>query len=540
MTYRLINKNVDIYKFPDELESNLGSLTLGDLHGNPIKLIHFLFRHQIIQFNPKIKNVEEAYQQFVTLYELYGALLQEYLENRTLLQCTQIKIDNAKERIAHLEKQIISAATAETQTPNSLSQLREQALIKLQAAEEEQRQLQQKLSEPKEKLAYCVSQFNEFMSLLEIHDNQTLIRLIGDEVADRGNCDYFTFRILSMLRRHHCRLNILISNHSSEFIYAFEQFTAGQSFVPPGYIGDVQIPSFWGLNLLLEHHIIHHQELTELINESYKPSLKILDYTLNEKGITLFSHAPIRFDTIQLLAARLGVNYNDSTANALAETIDQINHQFQFFIENNVMHSLFHTDAIHDRTNMSEQERTAWPLIYLLWNRWDDAKESEMARPATHKGYYITYVHGHDGFQSLLPHIYNLDTLCGKDSRKNEEEQINKAVRCINENRHTTIDTTPSESYLREVLRYKVFDSDERCLAFELHNKQKLPNADLNESIKKLGLLGKPIIQSFTSSVEFNTPKTEPVPRELMISPENEEDQVVLTYDQSRSRPNGY
>ncbi|WP_392538158.1 Dot/Icm T4SS effector Wip [Legionella sp. 227] len=536
MTYRLINKHVDIYKFPDELESNLGSITLGDLHGNPIKLIHFLFRHQIIQFNHKIKNVEAAYQQFVTLYEQYGALLEEYLENRTLLQFTQIKIDNAQERIANLEKQIITATTAKTQTLNTLSQ----ALIKLQAAEEEQQKLKQKLSEPKEKLAYCVSQFNDFMSQLEIHDNQTLIRLIGDEVADRGNCDYFTFRILSMLRRNHCPLNVLISNHSSEFIYAFEQFTAGQSFIPPGYIGEVQIPSFWGLKLLLEHDIIRHEELTQLINESYKPSLKILDYTLNEKGITLFSHAPFRFDTIQLLAARVGVNYDDSTANALAETIDQINHQFQFFIDNNVMHSLFHTDAIHDRTNMSEQERTAWPLIHLLWNRWDDAKESEMARPATHKGYSITYVHGHDGFQSLLPHIYNLDTLCGKDSRKNEEGQINKAVRFIKENHNTSMDTTPSESYLREVLRYKVFDSDERSLAFEAHNKQKTPSVDLNESIKKLGLLGKPIEQCFTSSVELNTPTTQPGPRELIIRPENEEDKVVLTYDQYRSRPNGY
>ncbi|MCW8409402.1 type IV secretion protein Dot [Legionella sp. PATHC035] len=540
MTYRLINKNVDIYKFPDELESNLGSITLGDLHGNPIKLIHFLFRHQIIQFHPKIKHVAEAYQQFVTLYEQYGALLQEYLENRTLLHYTQIKIDNAKERIANLDKQIIVVATAETQTTNTLSQLREQALIKLPAAEEEQRQLKQKLSEPKEKLAYCVSQFNEFMALLEIHDNQTLIRLIGDEVADRGNCDYFTFRILSMLRRNHCPLNILISNHSSEFIYAFEQFMAGQSFAPPGYIGDVQIPSFWGLNLLLEHHIIHPQELTQLINESYKPSLKMLDYTLNEQGITLFSHAPIRFDIIPLLAARLGVNYNDSTAEALAETIDQINHQFQFFIENNVMSSLFHTDAIHDRTNMSEQERTAWPLIHLLWNRWDDAKEREMARPATHKGYHITYVHGHDGFQSLLAHIYNLDTLCGKDSRTNEEEQINKAVLQINENRNTTTDTKPSQAYLREVLRYKVFDSAERCLAFELHHKEKSPKVDLNESIKKLGLLGKPIPQCFTSSVELNSPTTESSPKELMMSRENEEDQAVLTYEQCRSRPNGY
>ncbi|CAM2886692.1 Dot/Icm secretion system substrate [Legionella steigerwaltii] len=528
MANRLINKNVNIYKYPHELENNLGSITLGDLHGNPIKLIHFLFRYQIIQFNNEVKNVEEAYQQFVTLYEQYGEILQEYLENRLLLQFTQIKIDNAKERIANLDKQLL---TAETLTVQTLSQLREQTRIKLKTAEEEQKILTQKLTAPKEKLSHCVSQFNHFMSKLEVRDNQTLIRLIGDEIADRGNCDYFMFRILHMLRRNHCPLNILASNHGSEFIYAFEQFMAGHSFAPPGYIGDVQIPSFWGLKLLLEHDIIRHEELTQLVNESYKPALKILDYTLSEQGITLFSHAPIRFDAIQLMAARLGVNYDDSTASALAATIDQINHQFQFYVENNTIHSLFHSDAIHDRTNMSEQERATWPLVYLFWNRWDATKETETARPATHNGYKINYVHGHDGFQSLLPHIYNLDTACGKDPRKTEDEKIDKAFRFIKENHNKTVDKTPSESYLRDVLKLKVFDSDEHSLEFKKQNKlESLKTShgiELNDSIKKLGLLGKPMVPSSTSFIELNTPTTKTSLRELIITSE-EEDKIVF------------
>lgn len=532
MTRRFISKNIDIYKYPNVLEKNLGAITLGDLHGNPIKLIHILFRHQIIQFNREVTNVEEAYQQFVTLYEQFGEILEEYFENHTLLQFAQIKIDNAKERIANLEQQLLAAVNAETQTQQNLSQLREQTLLKLQAAEEEHRKLKQKLAEPKEKLSHSVSQFNHFMSQIEVRDNQTLIRLLGDEIADRGNCDYFTIRILNLLRRNHCPLNILISNHGSEFIYAFEQFMAGHAFAPPGYIGDVQIPSFWGLKLLLEHDIINSEELTHLINETYKPTLKVLDYTLSEQGITLFSHAPIRFDSIQLMAASLGVPYDDSTAEALAATIEQINHQFQTYVENNSTHSLFHTDTIHDRTNMSEQERATWPLIYLFWNRWDAIKETESARPTTHNGYNITYVHGHDGFQSLLPHIYNLDTPCGKEPRKTENERIDKAFRFITENKNNAVDKTTSESYLRDVLRYKVFDSDEHDLAFNKQNKlepiKKVQDNELNSSIKKLALLGKSILPTPTPFVALQEPTTKPSSRELILASEGQEERALF------------
>lgn len=138
MTNHLINKNVDIYKYPSEFEHSLGSITLGDLHGNPIKLIHFLFRQQIIRFKGEVKDIEEAYQQFVSLYEQYGEILQEYLENRTLLQLTQVKIDNTKERLANLDKQLIEA-NKETQQYQTLVQLRQQTLEKLHTAEEEQK-----------------------------------------------------------------------------------------------------------------------------------------------------------------------------------------------------------------------------------------------------------------------------------------------------------------------------------------------------------------------------------------------------------------
>ncbi|MCW8387721.1 type IV secretion protein Dot [Fluoribacter dumoffii] len=530
MTNRLINKNVDIYKFPQVFEKNLGSITLGDLHGNPIKLIHFLFRQQIIQFKEEVKHAEETYQHFVTLYEQYGDILQEYLENRTLLQFAHVKRDNAQERIANLEKQL-REVNSDSQLSQALSLLHQQALLKLETAENEHGQLQQKLAAPKEKMAYCICQFNQFMGQLVIRDNQTLIRLIGDEVADRGNCDYFTLRILNLLNHNHCPLTILASNHGSEFIHAFEQLITGHLLLPAGYIGDVQITSFWGLKLLLEHNLIQQEELIQLVNESYKPGLKILDYTLSEQGITLFSHAPIRFDALQLLAAKLEVHYDDSSTTALAATIDQMNQRFQSYIDKNTLYTLFITETIHDRTQMSEEERTTWPLVYFFWNRWNEIKETETARPAIHNNYCVTYVHGHDGYQSLLPHVHNLDTACGKEARTIENERINKAFLFIRENQNKAVDKTTAESYIREVLRYKVFDSDERSLPPSLrHDNKHLKNSynnECNNSIKKLGLLGKPIIMAGASDdFKISTPPS--TPRELILASEEQDDNILF------------
>lgn len=182
----LINKNIDIYNYPNELEDNLGSISLGDLHGNAIKLIHFLFRHKIIKFKPEISNFHEAYQQFVTIYEQYDDIVQEYLEIRTLLQLIQIKITNAQQRILDIEQKLSLAIDHQKEFSQSLLQLKKPIEANLQMAEKSKAGLEEKLSGLKTRLPSCIERFNKFMTQIEINDIKTLVRLLGDEVADRG------------------------------------------------------------------------------------------------------------------------------------------------------------------------------------------------------------------------------------------------------------------------------------------------------------------------------------------------------------------
>ena len=124
MNILIKDKKTDIYAYPKVFNDNQGSLTIGDLHGNTIKLLYFLLRHKIIDFRAECDK-QKTYQAFVDLYE----------------------------------------------------QSRDRTLTKPQ-------------------LETILQTFHQLVDTIEVIDNDILIRLIGDEVADRGNNDYFTLKLL--------------------------------------------------------------------------------------------------------------------------------------------------------------------------------------------------------------------------------------------------------------------------------------------------------------------------------------------------------
>lgn len=514
MTNRVISKTINIYDYPIEKETHLGSLTLGDLHGNAVKLLHFFFQYQIIQFKKEVSSPQKAYEEFVTLYESFGTILAEYLENATLLQFERIKIINAKERIENIKNQLSLEENKDSTQYESLVLLQQQIESRLAASQESKKNLKQLRNEIIKKVPPVLEQLNQFLNTIEIKDRQVLVRLIGDELADRGHCDYFTLRILDFFAQNQGRLAIMFSNHGYEFISAYEKLAKNLPFVPQKDIVDFQTTSFSGLKLLVEHEFIAKNELMGLINKSYKPALKLIDYTLDESGITLFSHAPIRFDHLEITARFLKVTYDDSTKEALAKTIDEINKQLEYYIHNNVTHLLFQSDCIKDKTNMTEEERAMWPLIYLIWNRWNHTKETETARPASTNCFHINYVHGHDSFQSPLAHVHNLDTLSGKDSRKREEEQINQAFQFLAANKYTSVDTTGVEDYLRLVHRSKVFDSNGYGLQSDKQDEilplESLLDAMVTDNMNQFRMFGK-AVQSQNGQPEEIANHLEPI-----------------------------
>lgn len=78
-----------------------------------------------------------------------------------------------------------------------------------------------------------------------------LVRLIGDETADRGQCDYYVLLILDKLHREHQPVEILASNHGLEFIFATEAYQPQMKGFFPRYLSSEHCRSLINLNYFL-------------------------------------------------------------------------------------------------------------------------------------------------------------------------------------------------------------------------------------------------------------------------------------------------
>lgn len=231
--------------------------------------------------------------------------------------------------------------------------------------------------------------FNEIISKAPLN-REGLLRLLGDILCDRGQCDYFTLRILKLL----INCEITLSNHDYEFIKAYEGV---QAFSRPTISLDC-CASMLGLQILIDNRgLVSVEEIQTLVNEAYKPKLKAISYC-NRK---IFTHAPFGMVGIAAMARKLRVAYDASTPEALGHSIDRINAAFQVYVQENRVHELIDEAKLDNLENYSEDEA---PFERLIWNR----RLDDLVQPAEY-----TFVRGHEPLSSGRENDINLDnTLC--------------------------------------------------------------------------------------------------------------------------------
>lgn len=258
---------------------------------------------------------------------------------------------------------------------------------------------------PQDKIQYLVKFAKETFLIkkiindLTIKKKETLVRLIGDELADRGKNDFYILLLLAKLHQEKVTVEILISNHSIEFIKAYEQKKPFKSDL----IGHLcQSISMERLQELLDLGLTTRAEIEQIVNSAYLPKLKLISYTIetNGSGIRLYSHAPIDLAIVQKIAAKLGISYQDNTVTSLAQTIDSMNIKFQ---ENYVVPGKINVlfNKLEDFTD---------PFTQLIWNR----DYSTLNREIQHHNYNVCYIHGHDSNEPSSQNIINLDNNLGK------------------------------------------------------------------------------------------------------------------------------
>lgn len=339
----LLYRNGDLNQFPTTKIANKSThISLGDLHGNALKLIYTLVEENILELN------EEQYHSLRAIYNTpVDALTQSDLET-----------------------------------------------------------------------------FQELIDQAKVNTKKALL-LIGDDLADRGNNDWFTLIVLQKLQQSGLDIEVLLSNHSAEFLRDYEliRFTGTHSLLVTATENQAQ--SLTNLHRLISRGLIDEEKVRDLVKTSYKPMVKAISYTRAEDGsLTLFTHAPVGLETIKALSAKWGLAYSDATPEELMHSIDAINEQVQHLFSEGRL-----ADEIDNEGGWGEPSLSIPPkthsLTRLIWNRAIGA-ELDME---TKGRFAVNFVHGHIGPGSVkdcygdeLPQHTNLDNYFGKTTRDDKTD----------------------------------------------------------------------------------------------------------------------
>lgn len=351
-TNRVDTDEADLREHPAVIKraDPAAQITIGDMHGNTMKLIHFLIQQGVMKL--------ESPEQYAELRDIYA---------------------------------IFNDANAYK-------------------------------PEVKDNLKSLLTAFQNIVSRAKIIDPAPTIRLIGDELADRGANDYLTLKVLEKLSKAGTNVEILMSNHSMEFLAPIEiGIEAGKEGVTNfNNLGGQQGQSGVNLYRLLELGVIDFAEVQELVNNHYKKFTRALSYTLSEdnKEITIFSHAAIGMTQLVDIAKTLGIQNvkEPESAVEIAKLIDVIADEMMKRVLNNTLNEFKISEG--DLKGRYKPEYSA--LEFLFWNR-EYAPDLIDRKPTLTNGDKCNWAHGHDSDDPLhvqkKPHIKMLDSYFGKSWR---------------------------------------------------------------------------------------------------------------------------
>ena len=266
-----------------------------------------------------------------------------------------------------------------------------------------------------------LEQFSKIIQCMKVHPAH--VRLIGDVLADRGNNDYFTLKVIEKLYDENVSLEILLSNHDQVFLeHFFRREYQVNKAIP------FQYQSFTNLGTLIENELIAHEEIESILDKIYLPRLRAISYTVvpdsKPEEMTIYTHAPVGLETIHAAAEYYKIEYKDANVKELGNTIDRINEAvLGDIIKDPSLSRHFKNESQLDDVPIEH------PIVRLMWNR---GRFNSVDFEFTHPTILLRFVHGHDGViedyyktvcpgsnkvpptQSYYSNMINLDGLLGK------------------------------------------------------------------------------------------------------------------------------
>lgn len=363
------SQSISIWKFPTVIDNpwrllhsptkgRRRQMTLGDQHGNFLKLLYSLIEKGVVQCE------KDTYK---ALVELENAHLQLMKEMSKVISPSADQKKRLKIQIAHFRELIATLAVTE---------------------------------EP---------------------GKEMLVRLIGDVLADRGSNDFFTLLIIDELKKKGLNFEILASNHDDAFFrpIAMEGMkrknpqqvrsaTHMQALIKHGIVEQKEV------NQLKKSYFQSIKLFSYSIesDENGKPSkLNIFNHAV--AGPACLQSL---IKTYQNTVFK-DVQYRASTWEEICETIDAINEKFMAYcVSKNINEPWKAYEALmrkEDAVADYKFPHVRTPFIYLTWNRTKRPDDDIWGKKG---GVEISTIHGHIGNQSVYHDNegINLDDNAGK------------------------------------------------------------------------------------------------------------------------------
>lgn len=255
--------------------------------------------------------------------------------------------------------------------------------------------------------------FLKILDDIAVNPSQIKIRFLGDELADRGECDLFIMLLLKKLHQNNIHFSILVSNHGMAFLSSLQYIlfetwedNAKMSLHPE------DMPSFLGLQKLVFHQLVSIKWLKNWLETVYLPHLDLLDYGASDdlSSFYIFTHAAMGLDQLKALADEYQVNWCDENIHELACSLKSMKKIFQKQKINELL-SLFKNHALDPEERLIQKhlvDTVFWRD--LIWNR-----AYETTRPFKTHPYLVYNVHGHDqGCKENHDYFISLDSYLGK------------------------------------------------------------------------------------------------------------------------------
>lgn len=271
-----------------------------------------------------------------------------------------------------------------------------------------------------------LDEFNRILESIRVTENgkNSSICFIGDDLCDRGTNDYFTLKFFERLATQGAKFEILVSNHSIEFLSCYEKKTKFDDHI----FFSGQGRSSDNLQILIDSGLIERSEIESIMKKCYLPNLKLLSYSISrnfDNDMTLFAHAPVGLDILIHIASSLGLSVKEDwkvidriSIENLSDLVDSVNGTFSKLIESEAgVYDLFKVreNLIDIMTGNNKIDPVAYPLAHLIWNR----VHTDLFRPK-----HIFFVHGHDMRQIQEENVCNLDNNLGKGTMQHKGKYV--------------------------------------------------------------------------------------------------------------------